>query len=196
MDACTVAIDALAETGAGAAFAWALAAGLLVAVGVLVLVLHRRRMRRGVGVAAGLLVMGAVAFAVAGPQAAPPAQAAASDVVYSAGCSLITVDEAGLAFAPVGSGMLPGDTVTAIEAPVANAFAGKIVLSGEALLGDAPLAAQLTTHVLFDGAPGPVTLAAGETVGVAVVVTMPAEVGDTAQAQTVDIELRLTAAEG
>jgi hypothetical protein len=189
---CTVVVGELAGTGSDA-LAWVVVAAALTVLGVAALVVWRMRRTRHAAVA--LLLVGLVALAVAGPQPAPPAQAAASDVVYSPGCSLIVVDESGVVLDPVTSNLLPGDSVVAITAPVENAFAAPIELSGEAVLGTGPLATQLTTEVSFDGAPGPVTLAAGESVVVSVVVTLSALVGDAAQGQTVDIELVLTASE-
>jgi hypothetical protein len=189
---CTVAVGELAETGAGA-LVWVVVAAILVALGAAVLVTWR--MRRARPVAAALLLVGLVALTVGGPQPVPPAQAAASDVVYSPGCSLIAVDEAGVLLHPVTSTLLPGDSVIAITAPVANAFAGEVELSGEAVLGTGPLAAQLVTEVRFDGAVGPVALAAGESVVVTVIVALSPHVDNTAQGQAVDVELVLTAAE-
>jgi LPXTG-motif cell wall-anchored protein len=189
---CTVAVGELAETGSST-LAWLVAAAGLVMLGALVLVMWR--MRRARPAAAALLLVGLVALAVAGPQPAAPAQAAASDVVYSAGCSLIEVDEAGVLLHPVTSTLLPGDSVIAITAPVASAFAGEIELSGEAVLGTGLLAAQLVTEVRFDGAAGPVTLAAGESVVVTVVVALSPHADDTVQGQAVDVELVLTASE-
>jgi hypothetical protein len=188
---CTVAVGELAETGSGA-LVWAVAAAGLLMLGAAVLVMWR--MRRARPVAATLLLVGFVALAVVGPQPTS-AQAAASDVVYSPGCSLIEVDEAGVLLDPVTSNLLPGDSVIAITAPVANAFAGEIELSGEAVLGTGALAAQLVTEVRFDGAVGPVTLAAGESVVVTVIVALSPHVDNTAQGQSVDVELVLTAAE-
>lgn len=189
---CTVAVGELAETGSGV-LAWAVVAAVLVVLGVAVLaVWWMRRARRA---AVALLLVGLVTLVVAGPQAPAPAQAAASDVVYSAGCTLITIDETGVVLDPVTSSLLPGDSATAITAPVENVFAGAVELSGEAAFGTGPLAAQLSTAVLFDGVPGPVTLAAGEGVVVTVVVSLPTHVDDAAQGHTVDVELVLTAAE-
>jgi hypothetical protein len=51
------------------------------------------------------------------------------------------------------------------------------------------------TEVRFDGAVGPVTLAAGESVVVTVIVALSPHVDNTAQGQSVDVELVLTAAE-
>jgi hypothetical protein len=187
---CTVAVGELAETGSGA-LVWVVAAAALLVLGAAVLVVWR--MRRARPAAAALLLVGLVALAVAGPQPATPAQAAASDVVYSPGCSLVEVDEAGVLLDPVTSSLLPGDSVIAISAPVVNAFAGEIELSGAAVLGTGALAAQLVTEVRVDGVPGPVTLAAGESVVVTVVVALSPATDDTAQGQTVDIELVLTA---
>src|SRR5690606_17331311 len=173
--------------------AWVVVAAALTVLGVAALVVWRMRRTRHAAVA--LLLVGLVALAVAGPQPVPPAEAAASGVVYSPGCSLIVVDESGVVLDPVTSNLLPGDSVVVITAPVENAFAAPIELSSEAVLGTGPLATQLTTEVSFDGAPGPVALAAGESVVVSVVVTLSALVGDAAQGQTVDIELVLTASE-
>lgn len=193
MTVCTVEVASIADTGAGAVLGWALAGLVVVVLGTALLVVRRRRVRRAAG--AVVMLAALVALAVAGPQPAQPAQAAASDVVYSPGCSLIEIDEASVDFAPVTSSLLPGDRVTAITAGVDNRFAGAIELSGVAGLGTGSLAALLVTEVLFDGAPGPVTLAAGEAVVVTVVVTLPAHVDDTAQGETVDVDLVLTASE-
>jgi len=135
-----------------------------------------------------------VALAVVGPHGTAPAQALGSDVDYGAGCSLIEVDESSVDVTPVSS-LLPGDRVTAITAVVNNRFAGSVELSGVAGAGSGSLAALLETEVLFDSAPGPVTLAAGEGVVVTVIVTLPSHVDDTAQGQTIDVDLVLTASE-
>lgn len=193
MTVCTVEVASIADTGAGAALGWALAGLVVVVLGMALLVVRRRRARRAAGAAVMLTAL--VALAVAGPQPVQPAHAAASDVVYSPGCSLIEVDEASIDFAPVTSSLLPGDRVIAITAVVDNRFAGAIELAGDAHLGSGSLAPLLVTEVLFDGAPGPVTLAAGEGVVVTVIVTLPAHVDDTAQGQTVDVDLVLTASE-
>jgi hypothetical protein len=193
---CT-AVVALADTGAdgllagvlgGIAFA---AAGLVVLL-LLVLVRSERRRARALVV---LLALGVAVLALPGPHTASPAQAAASDVDYGAGCILIVVDEATLVFEPVTANLLPGDDVRAIQAVVENRFAGDIELDADALLGSGPLAGVLEVEVLVDGGAAPVVLAPGARVTVEVHVAVAAGVSNAAQAQTVTIDLVLTASE-
>lgn len=193
---CT-AVVALAETGADGLLAGALGGVALAAAGlvVLLLLLWRAR-RRGHGRAlVVLLALGIAVLALPGPHTASPAQAAASDVDYSAGCTLFTVDEATLVFEPVTANLLPGDAVRAIQAVVENRFAGDIELDADALLGGGPLAGVLEVEVLIDGGAAPVVLAPGARAVVEVHVGLAAGVSNAAQAQTVTIDLVLTASE-
>jgi hypothetical protein len=193
---CT-AVVALAETGAdgllaGALGGVALAAAGLVVLLLLVLVRSERRSARALVV---LLALGVAVLALPGPHTASPAHAAASDVDYSAGCTLIVVDEATLVFEPVTANLLPGDDVRAIQAVVENRFAGDIELDADALLGSGPLAGVLEVEVLIDGGAAPVVLAPGARALVEVHVALAAGVSNAAQAQTVTIDLVLTASE-
>lgn len=193
---CT-AVVALADTGADGLLAGvlggvALAAAGLVVLLLLVLVRSERRRARALVV---LLALGVAVLALPGPHTASPAQAAASDVDYGAGCTLIVVDEATLVFEPVTANLLPGDDVRAIQAVVENRFAGDIELDADALLGSGPLAGVLEVEVLVDGGAAPVVLAPGARVTVEVHVAVAAGVSNAAQAQTVTIDLVLTASE-
>jgi hypothetical protein len=195
MNICTVEVSSIADTGAGAVLGWVLAGLLIVALGAVVLLAVRRARSARAG-AAAVLLLAVAGLAVLGPQGVSPAQAAASDVVYSDGCSLISIDESSVQLTPVGSGLLPGDSVVAVSAIVENRFAGEVEVSGEAVLGGGPLAALLETEVFFAGSPGPVTLAAGQQVTVTVTVGLPTSVDDAAQGELVDVELVMTASEG
>lgn len=190
---CTVEVS-LGATGLDPLI-WTLAVAALLALvlGAALALARRARARRALVV---LAVLGVVCLGALGPQAASPAQAAASDVSSSDGCTLIQLDEADVVFEPVASqSLLSGDSVTAITAVVDNAFAGPIELSGNAVLGSGPLAALLHTEVLFDGVPGPVTLAEGGSTTVTVVVTLPLSADDSAQSETVTVDLVLTASQ-
>ena len=193
---CT-AVVALADTGADGLLAGVLGGIAFAAAGlvVLLLLLWRAR-RRGHGRAlVVLLALGIAVLALPGPHTASPAHAAASDVDYSAGCTLFTVDEATLVFEPVTANLLPGDDVRAIQAVVENRFAGDIELDADALLGGGPLAGVLEVEVLIDGGAAPVVLAPGARALVEVHVALAAGVSNAAQAQTVTIDLVLTASE-
>lgn len=91
--------------------------------------------------------------------------------------------------------LLPGDDVRAIQAVVENRFAGDIELDAHALLGSGPLASLLDVEVLIDGGAGPVVLAPGARATAEVHVTIAPGVGNIAQAETVTIDLMLTASE-
>lgn len=188
---CTVEVSQVAATGAGDALLWAVVALVSATVGLALFLVARRRARG----AAALLTVGLVAAAVAGPQQAAPAQAAASDVVYSAGCTLIAVDEQGVEFSPLMGSLVPGDDVVAITVPVENRFAGTVELSGEVRLGSGALEGVLSTEVRFGGAPGPVSLPAGASTVVTVHLALPAGAGDALQGESIDVELVLTASE-
>jgi hypothetical protein len=193
---CT-AVVALADTGADGLLAGVLGGIAFAAAGlvVLLLLLWRAR-RRGHGRAlVVLLALGIAVLALPGPHTASPAQAAASDVDYSAGCTLFTVDEATLVFEPVTANLLPGDDVRAIQAVVENRFAGDIELDADALLGSGPLAGVLEVEVLVDGGAAPVVLGPGARAVVEVHVALAAGVSNVAQAQTVTIDLVFTASE-
>lgn len=195
METCTVVV-ALAGTGADAVLAGVLGGLSLAAVGlVLVLLLVWRTRRRGRALVAVLALATVAALALPGPHTATPAHAAASDVDYGSGCTLITVDEATLVFEPVTASLLPGDDVRAIQVEVENRFAGAIDLDAAALLGAGSLAGVLDVEVLIDGGPAPVVLAPGSRVTVEVHVALAPGIGNAAQAETVTIDLVLTASE-
>lgn len=194
MEICTAVVASIAQTGADAVVAWVLVAAVVIVVGfALVLVRRARRDRRGGGATVALVAL--VALALAGPQGASPAHAAASDVDYGPGCTLIVVDESLTVFEPVTMNMLPGDDVTAIRTVVENRFAGDIELDAEAQLHSEPLAALLDVEVLVDGGPAPVVLTPGQRVTVEVHVALAPGVGNTVQGSSVAIDLVLTASE-
>lgn len=196
MEICTAVVASIAQTGADAVVAWVLVAVVVIVVGfALVLVRRARRDRGGGGAGAGVALVALVALALAGPQGAPPAHAAASDVDYGPGCTLIVVDESLTVFEPVTMNMLPGDDVTAIRTVVENRFAGDIELDAEAQLDSGPLAALLDVEVLVDGGPAPVVLTPGQRVTVEVHVALAPGVGNTVQGSSVAIDLVLTASE-
>jgi hypothetical protein len=194
---CT-AVVALADTGADGLLAGVLGGVALAAAGLVVLlllVLVRSERRRARALVVLLALAGVAVLALPGPHTASPAQAAASDVDYSAGCTLFTVDEATLVFEPVTANLLPGDDVRAIQAVVENRFAGDIELDADALLGSGPLAGVLEVEVLVDGGAAPVVLGPGARAVVEVHVALAAGVSNVAQAQTVTIDLVFTASE-
>lgn len=196
MEICTAVVASIAQTGADAVIAWMLVAAVVIAAGfTLVLVRRARRDRRGGATVATVALVALVALAFAAPLGAAPAHAAASDVDYSPGCTLIHVDESLTVFEPVTMSMLPGDDVIAIRTVVENRFAGDIELDAEAQLGSGPLAALLDVEVLVDGGPAPVVLTPGQRVSVEVHVALAPGVGNTVQGEAVAIDLVLTASE-
>lgn len=197
METCTVVVE-LAGTGADAVLAGVLGGLFLAAAGAaLLLLLLWRARRRGRAPALVVLVAFAAvaALALPGPLAAAPAHAAASDVDYGDGCTLMTVDEATLLFEPVTTSLLPGDDVRAIQVEVENRFAGDIDLDAAARLGSGALAGVLDVEVLIDGRPSPVVIGPGARVMVEVRVALAPGVSNAVQGETVTIDLLLTASE-
>lgn len=198
MEICTAVVASIAQTGADAVVAWVLVAAVVIVAGFALVLVRRARRDRGgggAGVGVGVALVALVALALAGPQGASPAHAAASDVDYGSGCTLIVVDESLTVFEPVTMNMLPGDDVTAIRTVVENRFAGDIELDAEAQLDSGPLAALLDVEVLVDGGPAPVVLTPGQRVTVEVHVALAPGVGNTVQGSSVAIDLVLTASE-
>lgn len=197
METCTVVV-AIADTGADAVLAGVLGGLALAAAGLalLLLLLWRARRRGRAGALLAILALvGAAALALPGPHTVTPAHAAASNIDYSAGCTLITLDEATLVFEPVTGSLLPGDEVRAIQVEVENRFAGDIDLDAAAILGSGPLAGVLVVEELIDGGPAPIVLAPGARAVVEVHVALAPGIGNAAQAETVTIDLMLTASE-
>lgn len=179
---CTASVSALQGTGSALPPWLALAALGLLVLGVALLLVLRR------SAVAGMIAAALIAALVIAP-AAPAAHAA--EVDYGTGCALFQVDD--VAFSADTGELLPGDSVIALTAKVANRYAGPIELDGIASLSDASLVGALVVTVDFDGASGLVTVPAGDSVLVTVTVSMPADAVDSLQGLSTALTLELTA---
>lgn len=189
-EVCRVVVGELPRTGAsiapGQLVMWALVLVLAGAVGV---ALVRRRPGAGVTAAAVVLLAGAPV---------PDASAAEAEVSYGEGCGLLEVVDAELSDDLV-DGLLPGDRVVAVKATVVNRFEQpvEVRLAGE--VSDGWVDVVTATPRFVDASAGavddPVTVRSGGRQDVELVVELPHELGDDAQAADGAVELVITSAQ-
>lgn len=191
-DSCVATIDTLPATGADGGLIWIIAAIGMAVLGLgLFAVLAARTRRAAPAAPAALAALAALGVAAAVLVPATPA-AAAGEVDYGAGCTLIRIDDVAVPPAAAAT-LVPGSEITVLTATVRNPTSGpvRIRLSPELVSGVRPgitvtgfAGAEPTTS--FELAPG-----AARTVSVHV--ALAADAGNELQGLQSPTRLVLTA---
>lgn len=189
----------------GGAEPWGIALlsiAVLLVAGTLLLVIGRRRNRARstphefLAASALALLLTVATFGLAPPSpanAAPPSSS--PSVEYSAGCSLIRVDQ--VAAHEGTSNMLPGDQVILLEARVTNVYSAPVLVTlsaaGEPSGG---VGAPVVLHAFATGSTsGQIRLAPGESAATSLAAQLPLDTDNSAQGASLTATLIFSATE-
>ena len=184
---CTATVQSLPDAGAGMSPWWIAAALAMIVAGAAVLLLARRSR-----LIAALVGIGLLGLVLTTPS--PPPAAAANEIGYAEGCTLIAIDAESVTWtAPArATGLLPGDTAPVLTLTLTNTYAEPVRLSGRLRVAPA-LAEDLAGRVRFDDAPGPTWLAPGQRIEVTLDIGLTPTADDDLQGRETPLELVLTA---